>query len=444
MCGFSFLYSFSDPLLLSSLKKMTDVIQHRGPDGEGFYIINDQDISETDSFHVGFGHRRLKIIDLSEKAHQPMHSDCGRYVIVFNGEIYNFKELRQELEHKGYTFRSYSDTEVLLKSFEAYKIDCLEKLKGMFSFVIYDIEKKECFFARDRFGIKPFYYWFSPLGFFAVASEIKQLIHLPGWKAKANHDRINDFLVKGLQDHTHETLFEGVYQIPPGHFFEGKLFPHTHLFTKRYYEPLAKIPQDYPERSFFSLFRQSIKEHMESDVPLGAGVSGGLDSSSIVYMIRHLSPHHSLSTFSTVSSEKEYDESIYIKKVQRDVATYAYNVDPSLVESKELLEKIVWFHDEPLGTPSILSEWFVYETVQKTNVKVTLEGHGADEILGGYLDFIPFYLRYLLKQKHFCVFLKECFFIAYRYRWLYKRLLRKMLTRLSLIFGSASAPSWQY
>lgn len=425
MCGLSFIYSFKDNLSCSLIQQMNNKIPHRGPDGEGIHFI---DLTKDNKFKVGFGHRRLKIIDLSAAANQPMISACGNYIIIFNGEIYNFKKLREELLEKGYPFNSQGDTEVLLNAYKEWGKACLIKIKGMFSFIIYNIQTKKVFIARDRFGIKPLYYWFSPKGFFAAASEIKQFIELPGWEAKANIERVEDFLSQGLQDHTHETFFQDVYQVHAGHFYEGNLEPHYQLLTTPYYflenNTQIKVCSD-TDKGFRNLFFKTLEEHLEADVEIGAGVSGGLDSSSIVYGLKHINPSFHLKTFSTYSVDKDFDERSYIQKVSQDISDDAHLIHPQGVDFFNLLSKITWHHDEPVGTPSIFSEWFVYAYVSQTNVKVTLEGHGADELLCGYLEFVPFYLKHLWqKRKYFSLF-KEFFYVAFNYLWIVPRLLRK-------------------
>lgn len=427
MCGLSFIYSFKDNLPCSLIQQMNDKIVHRGPDGEGIHFI---DLTKDNKFKIGFGHRRLKIIDLSAASNQPMISECGNYIIIFNGEIYNFKKLKVELGEKGHSFNSQGDTEVLLNAYKEWGKACLAKIKGMFSFIIYNIQTKKVFIARDRFGIKPLYYWFSPKGFFAVASEIKQFIELPGWEAKANIERIEDFLSQGLQDHTHETFFQDIYQVHPGHFYEGNLEPHYHLLTIPYYsldtnEDIKGYPDQ--EKRFKDLFFKALGEHLEADVEIGAGVSGGLDSSSIVYGLKHINPSFHLKTFSTYSENKDFDERSYIQKVSQDISDDAHLIHPQGVDFFELLNKITWHHDEPVGTPSIFSEWFVYAYVSQTNVKVTLEGHGADELLCGYLEFVPFYLKHLFQKKKYCTLLKEFFYISLNYLWITPRLLRKKI-----------------
>ena len=246
MCGISVLIQINknnfDPV---SVKKMSDIILHRGPDDEGYVLFNHttkkplifsgddtpnivktaglsytsaQNISDSqiNNVKVAFGHRRLSIIDLSPAGHQPMPYQDGRYWITYNGEVYNWKELRTELESLGHRFNSHTDTEIILAAYAQWGKDCLHHLNGMWAFVIFDRETNTIFAARDRFGIKPLYYWYSPGGFLAFASEIKQFTVLPGWLPKLNRARAHDFLVHAISDHSHETLFMGVFQIRGG------------------------------------------------------------------------------------------------------------------------------------------------------------------------------------------------------------------------------------
>ena len=208
---------------------MVNTLKHRGPDDMGVW--------SDSKFGVSFGHSRLSIIDLSPAGHQPMVTPDGRYVVVYNGEIYNYVELREELAASGYNFISDTDTEVILAAYAEWGTDCLHRFNGMFAFVLFDTQKEQIFAARDRFGIKPLYYWFSPKGFLAFASEIKQFSALPRWRALLNGNRAYEFFSKSWQDHTQETLFAGANQLQGGELVRIHLSDiHTSLPVKRWYE----------------------------------------------------------------------------------------------------------------------------------------------------------------------------------------------------------------
>lgn len=346
------------------LKGMTDIIRHRGPDGEGFifrstdeqlYCVGNRDTIDSIRMSglpwspqstiqelsdvvctMGFGHRRLAIVDLSSAGHQPMSYGNNRYWICFNGSIYNSKEIRNELQELGYRFISDSDSEVVLAAYAEWGTLSLERFAGMWSFAIYDHQLKEIFLARDRFGIKPFYYWFSPDGSFYFASEIKQFTVLDEWKAKMNPPRVYDYLIYSFTDHTDETLFADVFQLPSGTYFKssindikpdksGRIGFSKWYSLKR--EPFKGTFTEAAEK-FRILFENSVREHLYSDVSVGAALSGGLDSSSIVCEADRLrmSDRKSdlLKTFSSCSVDERYSEKRWIDIVSEHTNIDAY------------------------------------------------------------------------------------------------------------------------
>lgn len=417
---------------------MTDFIRHRGPDGEGFvWWGNFEDEAamggghdtpvavfkaglpytpsltawpET-SFRLGLGHRRLSILDLSPLGHQPMCTQDGRYWIVFNGEVYNYIELRSELEKIGRTFISKTDTEVILAAYAEWGEDCLVRFNGMWAFAIYDSVRRTLFLARDRFGVKPLYYWVSPDHLFAFGSEIKQFTVLPGWQAKLNGQRGYDFLVFGITDHTEETMFSGVYQIKPGHcallFVEdpGSLALGKPIASRRWYELRpAEFDGSLDEAAaiFRDLFEDAIALRLRADVQIGSCLSGGLDSSSIVCvmnrLLRQSGAHGQQRTFSACSDVARFDERKWIDIIVRHTGVQASFVYPSLERLFEESSTITWHQDEPYGSTSIYAQWNVFSLAAQNGVKVMLDGQGADEQLCGYHGFFGPYLATLMKN----------------------------------------------
>lgn len=274
MCGIAGIYNLNnEPVSQNTLKRMCDVIKHRGPDDEGQWIDR----------NIGFGHRRLSIIDLSSAGHQPMSNEDKTIWLTYNGEIYNYIELRPELEARGHHFKSHTDTEVIIHAYEEYGEECLNKFNEMFAFAIWDSRQNKLFCARDRFGIKPFYYYFD-FRRFLFASEIKSIIEDKTIEKRPNNWIICDYLVYAYLDHTEETFFDGIKQLLPAHYLVIK---DGRLSIKRYWDlnPEEKYePSDdvkYAQR-FYELFEDSIRLKLRSDVPVGTCLSGGLDSSSIV------------------------------------------------------------------------------------------------------------------------------------------------------------------
>ncbi|MFA6662676.1 MAG: asparagine synthase (glutamine-hydrolyzing) [Bacilli bacterium] len=425
MCGITVLIMRGESSeQLTYITAITDTLRHRGPDDEGFALFGHtptqisvfggedtpQQVYESDVPYVprrlvpdttvgdailALGHRRLSIIDPTPAGHQPMCSPDRRYWIVYNGEIYNYQELRLELETYGYRFTSKSDTEVLLAAYMHWGRDCLHRLNGMWAFVIYDTHEQILFISRDRFGVKPLYYWFSPEGFLAMASEIKAFTVLPGWNPRVNGPRVYDYLVSNLLDHTSETLFAGVYQIRGGEAAEFRMSDlDTALPIYRWYH---LDPQqftgtfDEAVADFKQLLQDSVRLRLRSDVPGGSCLSGGLDSSSIVCLandlLREEQKEGFQKTFSACSDVKQYDEREYAEEVVDAQDIEAHYTYPSFEKLIEDLDEIVWYQDEPFKTTSIYAQWLVFELAADHGVKVLLDGQGADEQLCGYQWF---------------------------------------------------------
>ena len=382
------------------IQRMTDAIIHRGPD-EGDYWI-------ADDLKVTLGHRRLAIIDLSNAGIQPMHF-LDRYVITFNGEIYNYLELRDQLITKGYVFKTGTDTEVILAAFHEWSMDCLSRFDGMFALAIYDKVKKELFCARDRFGEKPFYYAFHEGNLF-FASEMKAL-----WTAcipkTPNMSMLYNFLANDLVENPNdqtETFYQGIFKLKSAHCFHYS--GNETVNQKSYWHLNTNATSDLNLKAagirLGELLETSVKRRLRSDVPVGTSLSGGLDSSTIVAQVSgNLGANH---TFSARFPGFSKDEGHFIDIVNNKFNTIHHNV---VVDENELfpeLDKLIFHQEEPFQTGSIFAQYCVYREARKNNVIVMLDGQGADELLGGYDKDFKFYLRELIiKGKDPEVFMKQ-------------------------------------
>ena len=428
MCGIAgFISKERNSLPVSVIADLTRLIEHRGPDDEGFMCLmpdnrlitaggkrTDPDVWVTPTEYrpvnrineinelqavMAFGHRRLSILDLSPSGHQPMSYKNGRYWIVFNGEIYNYLELKAELEKCGNQFKTNSDTETILAAYSEWGESFLDRLVGMWSFAIFDKDTNEVFLARDRYGIKPLYYYFSPKGDFFFASEIKQFTKIAGWRPMINRQRAYDQLVYSFTDHTDETMFAGVFQIPGGCFFKSTLTTIKAeqngkiKFTHWYHIKREPFKGSFTDATsiFKVLFERSVKEHMHADVPVGTALSGGLDSSSIVCEVNrilHATSNELLQkTFSSCSTYERFSEKKWMDIVISHTKVNAFFVFPRLEEVIALTPDIIWHHDEPYQSQSAFLAYNLFKLAQTNDVKVLLNGQGADEYLGGYGQF---------------------------------------------------------
>jgi len=370
------------------MQKMTDAIFHRGPDDEGFF------------FGQGFalGHRRLSIIDLTPKGRQPLSYKDHR--IIYNGEVYNFQEIRSELMEAGYAFESETDTEVILAAYDFWGEKCVVHFNGMWAFIIHDIKKNILFASRDRFGIKPLY-WRASKDYFAMVSEVKQLTFLPDWEAKLNKKRAFDFLSLGYHIHTNETLFEGVFALPPGQNMVYDLSENKYTF-QNYYE-LAQIKVDKEmtfakaKEQFINIFEDAIKLRMIADVKIGSALSGGLDSSSIVCKMAGWS--NSVETVSACFAQADYDERQWMDAVVKKTGVKSHQTFPDLDDFIKELDQMTWYHDEPIVWPALFTQYEVFRKAQEQGIVVMLDGQGADEVLAGYPKFYKPYFKNLLKES---------------------------------------------
>jgi len=362
---------------------MAHVMRHRGPDGEGFFVDG----------LVSLAHRRLAIIDLTT-GDQPMFNEAKSLVIVYNGEIYNYREIRALLETKGHRFRTQSDTEVILHAYEEYEADCVNHFNGIFAFAIWDRQHRRLFLARDRLGVKPLYYW-SDGHVFLFASEIKALLEYPRLQVRVNPVALDEYLtfVYTLGEHT---LFEGVKRLLPGHTLT---VADGQVSTARYWDVSFEkraLTEAQAIEELESLLEDAVRLELVSDVPLGSFLSGGLDTSSIVAMtMRHALP--GFKTFSVGFEEgAQFDELPYAQVVARRFGTDHHQIVPSAREFLDFFPRAVWHLDEPAVGPPTIPVYFVCHLAGEKGVKVLLSGEGGDELLAGYPRAVALYQQQLL------------------------------------------------
>lgn len=403
MCGIFGCYS-SDLNNLTNVQKnlnyMSKKLHHRGPDDVGIEIY------ENSKYLLGFGHTRLSIIDLTDAGHQPMVTDCGRFSIVYNGEIYNYKEIRMSLESLGETFTSSSDTEVLLKAWKIYGKTCLNLFVGMFSFAIYDHFEHTLTLIRDAFGIKPLFFVHNGVNI-TFSSEILPLLRLSTKNKKEliNKQRVYDYLVYLAQDHDVETFFNDVSQVKPGSIVTFDLRSNNIISNERWWKP--SIDQSFKGSindaacSLRQLFLESIKLHMRSDVPVGVALSGGLDSSAIACAIRYVFPDIELHSFSYISNDKLFSEEEWIDKVNEHVGAISHKVSINENEIVDEINDLVKTQGEPFCSTSMYAQYKVFKLAKENGIKVLLEGQGADELLAGYNGYPGPRMKSLLEQYKF-------------------------------------------
>ncbi len=369
---------------------MTDRIAHRGPDGSGFFC---------DDF-VALGHRRLSIIDVAG-GHQPMGNEDGRLQIIYNGEIFNHAQLRPELEAAGHQYHTRCDTETILHSYEQYGEDCVSRYRGMFSFAIWDRELRTLFCARDRLGIKPFYYWTDGLQF-VFGSEIKALLMHPAVHAEFDQANLPEFLAFGYLS-GEETMFRNIRKLMPGHTMKVEVNAARQLtISKRQYwdVPAPAASGEKDDRAWIEECRRRVEEtvHMRlmSDVPLGMFLSGGIDSSTIAALMkRSVPPGQKIKTFSVGYREVEYSELGFARELATEIGTDHHEVTLGMDDFFNHLPHLIWHEDEPIVWPSSVSLYFVSKLAAE-EVKVVLTGEGADELFAGYGR----YQYYAMNEKY--------------------------------------------
>jgi asparagine synthase (glutamine-hydrolysing) len=431
MCGITGVMSLgSGQVEATVLQRMNDRQAHRGPDGEGFafgwnvsgrfdhtFVRRTGDLQAGASASVGLGHRRLAIIDLSDRGLQPMPSEDHSTWIVFNGEIYNFRELRSQLA-QGYTFRSMTDTEVLLQSYLRWGEDCLRHLEGMFAFAIWDGKNGRLFCARDRLGIKPFYYA-TPHGYFIFASEMKSLLAFPGFDATPDDDAVFEFLIHTNCDYGDRTMLRNVKALPAGHCLTVDISSRA-VAVRRYWslEPRTTSQQSQSDQidQLRSLLISTMRKHLISDVRAGSCLSGGVDSSTVVGLMGKIwneEPEAASAigkkfhTFTSCFDYAELDERDYALAVADHVKATPQLVFPTPDGFWSDFERLAWHQDMPFFSLAFYAQYHVMRAASEAGVKVLLDGQGGDEVFGGYAKFRYAYLASLLRSGKFSAAARE-------------------------------------
>ena len=385
-----------DQLMSNALDK----IIHRGPDDNGFEIL---DLEDGDG-KVALGHTRLSVIDLSSAGHQPMFTDDRRFSLVFNGEIYNYIELRDELKNKGVTFTSDSDTEVLIKCWSFWGTDCLDKLDGMFAFVVFDRKQGTLTCVRDQFGIKPFFYE-STDAKFIFASELPAVLELREKSSEPNLQVAYNYLVHGEYDSSDNCFIDGIKQLRPGHYMVVDLNKTNDLEIVEYWSAENIIQRDISFEDAVPLVREqflkNVKLQLRSDVPLGVTLSGGVDSSAIVCAAKFLYPDSDIHTFSFIASNNELSEEKWVDIVNSFVGAKGHKVIARKEELAEDLEDMIVSLGEPFGSTSIYAQYRVLKLAKNAGMTVTLDGQGADELLAGYDGYSGQRIRSLVNKGQF-------------------------------------------
>jgi asparagine synthase (glutamine-hydrolysing) len=450
MCGISgYFCNLGLSAELESFLRSNQVVSHRGPDGYGMAYFQtaskaahcvelalDEVRLPQEPVTLALGHRRLAIIDLSKNGAQPMSTADECRWITYNGEIYNYIELREELSALGYSFRSTSDTEVILAAYTEWGEACVKRFNGIWAFAIADLNENKLFCSRDRFGVKPFHYFHDGTRF-VFGSEIKQLLSYAFVPRQINERAVYEYLAFSAVDYCEETFFASIYKLMQGHNLTLDLATGN-MIKSCYYQPgLEKntgISYEEAALEFRRLLTDSVRLQLRSDVEVGSCLSGGLDSSSIVSLMRQellgAGRTHVQRTFSSHFEEEEANELEYMQEIIRATNVHADFIYPSPQDLLTDLEKLVWHQEEPFGSTSIFAQWSVFKLVHEHKVKVMLDGQGADELLAGYVYLYESYFHQLLKQRNFLTLGYE----TYKYTTLHQQpwvpILKKGLTGL--------------
>ena len=446
MCGIAGIVKFNNPGMdiVSSVRKMNDALKHRGPDGEGYLAITENDacplfgkdtlqeimsapilqkplkpVEEYGGANAILAHRRLKIIDISPTGHQPMCNTEKNLWIVFNGEIYNYVELREELEKEGYSFHTSSDTEVILAAYLKWGYECVNRFNGMWAFTIYDKRKNVLFSSRDRFGVKPYYY-IKNERFFAFASEQKALLASSLIGFKPNNGAIFDYLLFSVTENEEEGMFKGILELQPAHSLVLNIKTGEFKKWKYYTLPFAGEydKDDYKAEETIvkirSLISEAVKLRLRSDVEVGSCLSGGIDSSSIISLI-YKSGHKALNTFTASFDDGAIDESPWAKIVADYTHANAHWVKPAAGELLKDLRDLIYCQDIPIWSTSTYAQYRVMQLIKQAGIKVALDGQGGDELFAGYENYFTYHLRDELLHNGAGAFIKETNAIGKQY-----------------------------
>ncbi|MDW8396024.1 MAG: asparagine synthase (glutamine-hydrolyzing) [Anaerolineae bacterium] len=440
MCGIAGIFNLDGaPVAISQLQRMADLLHHRGPDDEGYALFN---TSTGEAFHfcgpdsppgvklpdirsakslkanLGLAERRLAILDLSPAGHTPMTTPDGRLTICFNGEVYNYVELRAELKSLGYTFSSTGDTEVILAAYRQWGTGCVERFNGMWAFAIWDAHQRILFCSRDRFGVKPFYYTKTATQF-AFASEPKALWASGVVAVDLDEALLEDFLAGYESSRLDGTMFRHIQQLPGGHLL---VVSEDRFEVRRFWSlPVnpdlgPEQPEAEPARRTLELLRDAVRLRLRSDVPVGTCLSGGLDSSSIVVLVNQLmQQEHDIpraqigehqKTFTAAYDDLVADERRFAQLVVQQTGAAWHVTFPTADTLQADLEAFIWHHDEPPISTSLYAQWCVMRLVREQGVTVVLDGQGSDELLAGYLPF-DIYLSQILSTHDWSRFWRE-------------------------------------
>ena len=434
---------------ISDFEEALQQIAHRGPDDRGYEIFR-RDFPGQ----LFLGHNRLSILDLSSAGRQPMSMEDEKLTIVFNGEIYNFKELRKQLRSEGYRFNTDTDTEVLLKAFHRWGMDCLPKLIGMFAFCVYDKEAQKITLVRDPFGIKPLFFC-QASDRFIFASEIQSVIRLLAEKPGADLYTTYHYLVHGEYDSSERTFFSNIYHLRPGTYISFDLQGQKLSELTTWWSPKTECDKNVSLYTAAELVREqfltNVKLHLVSDVPVGAALSGGIDSSSIVCAVRHLEPEMPIHTFSYIAEGTEKSEESWVDLINSHTNAIAHKVTATSQDLLNDLDDLIKTQGEPFGSTTIYAQYRVFKLAGQHGIKVMLEGQGADELLAGYLGYPGERLLSLFEEKK----LLAAFAFAkdwatwpgrnYRRSWMYlgRTILPDGLYRSArLLLGRNFEPDW--
>lgn len=381
------------------INKFLTALSHRGPNDCGYFITSDFDENKTSYFVIG--HTRLSILDLTISGHQPMSSLDNRFKIVFNGEIYNYREIKADLISLGFQFNSNSDTEVLLNAWIAWGGGCLPKLTGMFAFAVYDSLDNKITLVRDAFGIKPLYYLFEN-GEFTFSSEIPSLVTVMNVRPSLNMQRCYDYLVHGDYDIEDQTFLNEVKQLKPGCYLEFDLNSCQIRKVEKWWSPSYELNADIEFDQAVILVREkfleNIRLHLRSDVPVGAALSGGVDSSAIVCAMRHVDPNLIINTFSYIAEGDDINEEYWIDLVNKHVGAVPHKIHVNSDDLLSHLDNLIKIQGEPFGSTSIYAQYRVFKHAAEVGIKVALDGQGADEMLAGYIGYPGHRLLSLLEN----------------------------------------------
>ncbi len=436
MCGIGGIVRFNNTVknIKGAAQILNANIAHRGPDGEGYFFYNQSQaipayskhtpqlciqnrldygaVKSIDELHDDFDlvllHRRLAIIDLNASGHQPMCIDNGKLWISYNGEIYNYKEIRKELELKGCIFVSESDTEVILYAYKIWGKNCLHKFNGMWAFVIFDTEKKMLFGARDRFGVKPFYFY-KDKNIFSFASEQKALVKMPFIQTAIRPEAVYDYFVKGEIEYEPLSFFKHIVELFPAHYFE--LYTNTGNFNiERYYVLQTHNELEaFDEENFAqsknevgTLLKEAVKIRLRSDVSVGACLSGGIDSSAIVALVDQLykeeGQNEKIKLFTAAFHDPTVDESTYAARAAENTNSTFYKVFPQATDLVNDLESLIYSQDVPIWSTSTYAQFRVMQKAKESGIKVVLDGQGGDELFAGYHSYYYNYWAQLLSN----------------------------------------------